>query len=184
MKKIWKDEKRFVFSEDAFIYEVDNKWLSGRKLQPTFENRFWEVYALHRECGLYYAIIWKYQGERKFFKNALLFSRAGRFFLPIGRDLSMKAMGDVQWAILSYNGKNLVNTTDQFLVMPNLMITWIEYHSPVVSMTQKAPYGGKFKFETTAYWKQKPKGYEQLEEKNVKQEILNGKDLPEDPWFV
>lgn len=183
-KRIWKGYDRFVVSEDLFLYEVaiTQEGLPKRRLQPTFENRFWEVYALHRENGLYYAIIWKYRGERRFFKNALRFSRSGMFFRPIGRDLAVKVMDDICWCVLSYKDKNLVNITHQFLVFPRLVITSVEYVSPVVSMIQKCPQSGQVDIET--YWKQMPKGYEQIEEKEVKSAISNCRGYPEDPMFV
>ena len=183
-KKIWKEEDRFVISEDVFIYEVkiNQKGLPLRKLCPTFENRFWEVYALHREDGLYYTIIGKHNFERKFFKNAIRFSQTGQLFLPIGRDLAAKSMVDVCWSILSYKDKNLINITNQFLVFPRLMITSVKYVSPVISMVQKSLQGNQVGIK--AYWKQGEKGYAQIEEKEVRQTILNASGLPEDPWYV
>ena len=182
-KKIWKGCDRFVVSEDCFIYEIITtvKDPRSRKLQPTFENRFWEVYALHREDGLYYLIIGKHHYNRVFFKNAIRYSRVGLYFLPIGRDLAVRTMDESRWAILSYKDKKIVSTTDQFLVLPRLIITSVKYVSPVVSMTQKSPKAGQV--ERIVYWKQ-DKDYVQIERKDVKQEISNASGLPEDPWFV
>lgn len=183
-KKIWKEEDRFFVSSDIFIYDakVNKGDLALRKLQPTFENRFWEVYALHRECGLYYAIIWKYCYERKFFKDALRFSRVGLFYFPMGRNLAVKAMNDDHWTVLSCENENLVDITSRFLVLPQLVITSVRYSSPVISMTQKSPFGDQY--ENKSYWKQGEKGYIQLEKKEVQQTILNATSLPDDPWFV
>ena len=183
-KKIWKEEDRFVVSSDVFFYEVKThvKGLPLRKLYPTFENRFWEVYALHRENGLYYAIIGKHHDVRMFYKNAIRFSKVGMFFFPMGRDLAVKSMDDVYWSVLSCQDRHLVNITEQFLIFPQLMITSVKYLSPVISMVQKSPQGGQV--EIKSYWKQGEKGYIQLEEKEVRQTILNAFGLPEDPWFV
>lgn len=187
-KKIWKEEDGFVLSEDVFIYEK-KKTLRGsyiepeyRKLQPTFENRFWEIYALHRECGLFYAIIGKHHDTRIFYKKEIIFSRVGRFWLPMGRDLAVKAMGDVYWDILSRKDGHLLQTTDQFLPFRNCIITHVEYQSPIVSLVVKTPAGSQY--EGKVYWKQDSNGYAAIEEKDISLFSKEYQQLPEDPYFV
>ena len=186
-KKIWKDE-RFVLSEENLIYEEIRLFVGGcmqteyRQLQPTFYNRFWEVYALHCSNALYYVVIGKHHDGRLFYKKEMLFSRTGRYYLPIGRDLAVKAMGDTHWEILSQKKGHLVDVTEKFSAMSGLPVTHVGYVSPVVSITQRTPYGSGC--EVKSFWKQTEKGYQQIEEKDVKQAILNASGLPEDPWFV
>ena len=186
-KKIWKDE-RFVVSENVFFFEEKKVVIGGRstveyhKLQPMFENRFWEVYALHCTTSLYYAVIGKHHDVRVFYQKEMLFSKTGRYYLPIGRDLAVKAMGDVCWEIISQKKGHLTDITEQFCAMAGLPITHVSYLSPIVSVVQKTPYGSGC--EVKSYWKQGEKGYIQLEEKEVRQTILNASGLPEDPWFV
>ena len=180
-KRIWKDEDRFVISSDVFLYEivVHQRDLPRKKLQPTFENNYWEVYALHRENALYYVIIGKNRDGRKFFRNAIRFSRVGLFFLPIGCDLAVKTMGADYWSILSYRKRNLINITDEFQVpgFPRLQITAVSYDSTVVTMTLKSCYGRQL--ETRAYWEQcMGDYYRRLDERKVKEVLFYAKEFP------
>jgi len=151
-KKIWKEEDRFIISSDVFLYEVMKPTI--RKLQPTVENEYWEVYALHRENAFYYIIIGKNRDGRKIFRNAIRFSRVELSFLPIGCDLSVKAMGADYWSILSYRKGNLINITHEFQVQefPRSRITAVSYDSGVVTMTVKSFY--RRPLETKVYWEQ------------------------------
>ncbi len=183
VKKIWKGE-RFYLSASLLLYEklMVGTVVTYRKLQPVFENRFWEVYALHRENGLYYAVIGKHHNVRVFYKKEIILSHAGCFWMPIGRDLAVKAMGDDHWDILACENGHLVQTTNQFLPFRNCLITSIEYQSPILSLVAKMPVG--LQYECKVYWKQTPKGYEQLEQKDVEQLIIGCAMLPEDPFFI
>lgn len=166
LKKIWKDEYRFVTSQAVFIYEISGT--SYRQLQPTFENEFWEIYSLHRESGLYYAIIGKHNGIREFYKKEILFSRTGRFWFPIGRDLAVKAMGDVHWEIISVKSGRLETITEQFLPFRHCVVTSVEYTPPVLGLVVKAPTGSQY--EGKVYWKQEDNGYEPIAEKDLDKE--------------
>ena len=186
-KKIWKEEDRFVISSDMFLYEVmiHQSGLPYRKLYPVFENRFWEVYVLHRENGLYYAVVGKHHDVRIFYKNALVFSRTGNFYLPIGRDLAVRTMGDVYWNIYSAKGGEFVNVTTDFFAYASCGMAYISsvrYLSPIVALVFKSrpSYHG----ESKAYLKQGENGYKKVEESEIEQYILNAKALPEDPWYV
>jgi len=183
-KKIWKED-RFAVSEDCFLFEekkAANGGIEYRQLQPTFESRFWEVYALHRENGLYYAVIAKHHEVREFYKKEIIFSRAGRFWLPIGRDLAVKAMGDSHWEILSRQNGRLVETTPQFVPFRNCLITHVEYQSPILSVVVKTPVGSQY--EGKVYWKQEANGYAAIEEKDASLFAEEYLKLPEDPFYV
>ena len=188
-KKIWKED-RYVLSEDVLIYEVKTGLSKVGKLQrqyyrvyPTFENRFWEVYALHRLDGLYYAIIGKHHGVRVFYKKDIYYSRMGQFYMPIGRDLAVRLLGYSHWDILSYVGDRIIRNTRYFLKSPLTLITDIKYSSPVISMVQKSHNHGN-PYEAKIYWKQGKKGYTRIEAEDVQQTVLECASLPEDPWYV
>lgn len=143
-KKIWKEENRFFISDDIYLYEdiSSNGNLCRRKLQPTFESDLWEVYALHRENGLYYAIIRKIGlSERIFFRNAILFSQKGMFFMLIGQYLAYRIYGEHGWSILFARKSVLVDVTSEFVgnQPDNVWLSDLRYDNQVVEMTFRLP---------------------------------------------
>ena len=180
-------KERFTLSDDVFVYEekkllVDRRtvWASC-KVQPTFESRFWEVYVLVCRDGFLYVVIGKHRGQRVFYKKDTYFSRFGRFYCLIGRDLAFRSFVDSYWTILSAEKGKLLNITSKFLVSKNLRIEDVKYSSPVVSLVQVKQYEEKGGIDV--YWKQTENGYVQVPEKKVDYLVLQARGLPEDPLY-
>ena len=173
-KRIWKDD-RFVISADVFIYEkisnIDSKKRTYRRLQPTFVSEYWEIYALHRSRGLYYAVIRLHQQMRTFYEDSIDYSDEGRFYLPIGRDLAFRSMRDVRWLLLSVRDGRLANVTTEFFQWVSssmYYVSFVAYRSPLVCLSFKSV--PRIQQEERLYLLQTEEGYEPVEEEVVRRD--------------
>lgn len=173
-KRIWKDD-RFVISADVFIYEeisnIDSKKRTYRQLQPTFVSEYWEVYALHRNKGLYYAVIGLHENMRVFYEDSVDYSDEGRFYLPIGRDLAFRSMRDVRWLFFSVRNGRLANVTTEFFQWVSssmYYVSFVAYYSPLVCLSFKSV--PRIQQEMNLYLLQTEEGYESVEEEVVRRD--------------